>query len=90
MNNARTEIETLKLELDNKDKALNECMNENATLKLSIDKKLKHCNHDWLKHDNRQYKKKHAHITCYNYGRKEHISHYCSFNRNVSSTMRRI
>ena len=70
LNDARTEIETLKLELENKEKALNKCMNENATLKLSIDEKLKHCNHDCLKHDNRQYRKKYAYITCYNYGRK--------------------
>ena len=42
LNIARTEIETLRLELENKDKALNECMNENATLKLSNNKQLKH------------------------------------------------
>ena len=57
MNDARNEIETLKLELENKDKALNECMNENVALKLSKTEKLKHCNHDCSKHDNRQYKK---------------------------------
>ena len=34
LNDARNEIETLKLELENKDKALNECMNENVALKL--------------------------------------------------------
>ena len=90
LNDARTEIETLKLELENKEKALNKCMNENATLKLSIDEKLKHCNHDCLKHDNRQYRKKHAPITCYNCGRKGHISHYCSFNKKISSTIKRI
>ena len=90
LNNARTEIETLKLELENKDKALNECMNENIALKLSNNENLKHCDHDCLKHDNRQYKKKHAPITCYNCGRKGHITYYCSFNKNVSSTMRKI
>ena len=56
--------ETLKLGLENKDKALNECINENVTLKLSENEKLKHCNHDCSKHDNKQYKKKHTHITC--------------------------
>ena len=40
LNNARTEIETLKLELENKDKTLNECMNENIALKLSNNEKL--------------------------------------------------
>ena len=64
LNDARTEIETLRLELENKDKALNECMIENATLKLSNNKQLKHCSHDCSKHDNRQYRKKHAQITC--------------------------
>ena len=57
----KSENETLKLELENKKKALNECMNENVTLKLSIDDKLNHCNH---KHENRQFRKKHAHTTC--------------------------
>ena len=48
-------------------------MNENAVLKLSIDDKLKH------KHENRQFRKKHAYTTCYFYGRKEHIAFYYSF-----------
>ena len=61
--------EVLKLELESKSKTLNKCMNENVALKLSIDEKLKHCNHDCLKHDNR-HRKKYAHITCYNCGRK--------------------
>ena len=39
LNDARTEIETLKLELENKDKTLNECMNENIALKLSNNEK---------------------------------------------------
>ena len=82
--------EVLELELERKSKTLDECMNENVELKLSIDKKLKHCNHDCLKDDNRQCRKKHAYITCYNCGRKGHISHYYSFNRNISSTMKRI
>ena len=60
----------LKLELENEDKALNECMNENIALKLSNNEKLKHYNHDCSKHDNKQYKKKHAPIICYNCGKK--------------------
>ena len=36
------ENEALRLELENKDKALNECMNENVTLKSSMNEKLKH------------------------------------------------
>ena len=57
-------------------------MNENTALKLSIDDKLKHCDH---KHENTQFRKKHAHTTYYNCGRKRRISYYCSFRKNVSS-----
>ena len=53
--------------LENKNKALNECMNENIALKLSIDDKLKHYDY---KHENRHCRKKHAHTTCYSCGRK--------------------
>ena len=88
LNDARTEIETLRLELENKDKALNESMNKNVALKLSNNEKLKHCSHDSSKHDNKQYRKKHAQITCYNYGRKRHISHCCSLNKKFSSTIK--
>ena len=57
-------------------------MNENATLKLSVNDKVKHNDH---KHDNRHFRKKHAHTTCYCYGRKRHIAFYCSFKKNNSS-----
>ena len=57
-------------------------MNENTTLKLSINEKLKHDDH---KHDNRHFRKKHAHTTCYSCGRKGHNAFYYSFKKNVSS-----
>ena len=60
LNDDRTKIKSLRLELENKDKALNKCINENDTLKLSNNKQLKHCSHDCSKHDSRQYRKKHA------------------------------
>ena len=37
--NARSKIEALRLELENKDKALLVYVNENSTLKMSIDEK---------------------------------------------------
>ena len=77
----KSKNEDLRLELENKDKVLNECMNENVALKLSIDDKLKHCDH---KHENRQFRNKHAHTTCYSYGRKRNISYFCSFKKNIS------
>ena len=58
-------------------------MNENAALKLYIDEKPKHCSHECSRNENRQYKKKHANVTCYNYGRKGHMPYYYSFMKNV-------
>ena len=52
-------------------------MNENVALKISINKKEKHTNH---MHANRPPRKKHAHVTCYEYDRKNHIAFYCYFN----------
>ena len=88
--NAKSKNEALRLELESKDKVLSECMNENAALKLSIDEKSKYCSHDYSRNENRQYRKKHAHVTCYNCGRKGHKSYYWSFKKNESSTMKRI
>ena len=48
-------------------------MNENAALQISTSKKEKHTNH---MHANRQFRKKHAHTTCYECGRKGHIVFY--------------
>ena len=70
------ENEALKLELEEKCKALDNCLNENATLKVSINRKENHTNH---MHDNRHSRKKHAHTTCYEYGRKGHIAFYYSY-----------
>ena len=49
---------------------------------LSLNDKLKHTDH---KHDNRNFRKKHAHTACYCCGRKRHITFYCSFKKNVFS-----
>ena len=78
----KSENEALRLELEEKHKALEKNLNENATLKLTIDEKRKHTYH---KHANRPPRKKHAHITCYECGRKGHIAFYCSFKVKCSS-----
>ena len=63
----KSENKALKLELEEKCKALNECSNENASLKISMNEKEKHTNHMNV---NRHSRKKHAHTTCYECGRK--------------------
>ena len=83
--NLKSENETLRLELEKKRKALENCLNENVALKISINKKEKHTNH---MHANRPPRKKHAHITCYECGRKGHIAFDCSFNAKHSSFKR--
>ena len=70
------ENENLKLELEEKCKALNSCLNENTAINVSTINKKKHTNHV---HDNRHFKKKHAHTTCYKCGRKGHIAFYCFY-----------
>ena len=74
--------EALRLELEETNKALENCLNENATLKISINKQEKHTNH---MHANRPPRKKHTHINCYECGRKGHIAFYCSYNAKHSS-----
>ena len=69
------ENEARRLELDEKHKALEKNLDENVALKLTINEKKKHTYH---KHANRSPRKKHAHITCYECGRKGHIAFYCS------------
>ena len=69
--NLKSENETLRLELEEKHKALEKSLNENDALKLTINEKEKHTNH---MHANRPPRKKHAHITCYECGRKSHIA----------------
>ena len=75
--NLKSENEAFRLELEEKRKALENCLNENATLKISINEKEKHTNH---MHANRPPRKKHAHINCYECGRKGYIAFYCSYN----------
>ena len=80
--NLKSENEALRIELEEKHKALEKNLNENAALKLTIDEKKKHTYH---KHANRPPKKKHAHITCYECGRKGHITFHCSLKVKCSS-----
>ena len=77
----KSKNEVLKLELKEKCKALDNYLNENAALKVFIYKKEKHTNH---MHANRHSRKKHAHTTCYECGRKDHIAFYCSYNEKHS------
>ena len=77
----KSENEVLKLELEEKCKALDNCLNENVALKVSTKKKEKHTNH---MHANRHFKKKHAHTTCYECGRRGHIAFYCSYKEKYS------
>ena len=74
--NVKSENKALRLELDKKHKALEKNLDENVALKLIINEKKRHTYH---KHANRPPRKKHAHITCYECGRKCHIVFYCSF-----------
>ena len=80
--NLKSENEVLKLEIEEKHKALEKNLNENAALKLTIDEKRKHTYH---KYANRPPRKKHTYITCYECGRKGHIAFYCSFKVKSSS-----
>ena len=74
--------EALRLELEEKPKALEKSLDENVAIKLIINEKKKHTYH---KHANRSSRKKHAHISCYEYGRKGHIAFYCSLKVKCSS-----
>ena len=73
--NLKYENEAFRLKLEEKRKALENCLNENVSIKISINEQEKHTNH---MHANRPPRKKHAHITCYECGRKGHIAFYCS------------
>ena len=67
----KSENEALRLELEEKCKALNESLNENATLKVFMNEKLKHDDHE---HGNKHFRNKHVQTTCYECGRKGHIA----------------
>ena len=75
--NLKSENKALRLKLEEKNKALRNCLNENTALKISKNRSEKHVNH---MHANIPLRKKHAHISCYECGRKGHIAYYCSFN----------
>ena len=83
-NNAKSEIEALRLKLENKDKALLVSMNENFALKLSINEKTMQYSNEHLKSENRQYRK-HENVACYKYGVKGHLSFKCFFVKHDSS-----
>ena len=87
-NNAKSEIEALKLELKNKDKTLLVCVNENSVLKLSIDEKTMQCSKKHSKNDNRQ-NKKHENVSYYKCGVKSHMPYKC-YIKHDSSLFKRI
>ena len=78
----KSKNEDLKLELEEKCKALDNCLNENDAIKVSTSKKEKHANH---MHVNKHFRKKHAHTTCYECGRKGHITFYYFYKEKHSS-----
>ena len=82
--NAKSEIEALRLELENKDKALLVSMNENFILKLSINEKKMQCSSEHSNSKNRQHRK-HENVACYKYGVKGHLSFKCFFVKHDSS-----
>ena len=75
--NLKSENEALRLELEEKSKTLGNCLNEYTAFKISKNRSEKHIKH---MHANRPPRKKHAHISFYECGRKCHIAFYCSFN----------
>ena len=87
-NNAKTEIEALKLELENKDKTLLVSMNENSVLKLSINKKIMQCSNKHSNSENKQYMK-HENVACYKCGVKGHMPYKCCYIEHDSSLLDR-
>ena len=65
--NLKSENKALRLKLEEKNKALRNCLNENTALKISKNRSEKHVNH---MNANRSLRKKHAHISYYECGRK--------------------
>ena len=82
--NAKFEIEALRLELENKDKALLVSMNENSSLKLCINEKTMQCSNKHSKSKNRQYRK-HENVVCYKCGVKGHMPYKCCYIKHDSS-----
>ena len=87
--NAKSEIEALSLELENKDKALFICVNENSILKLSIHEKTMQCSNESSKIDNKQ-NRKHENVACYKCGVKGHMPYKCSYIKHDSLLFKRI
>ena len=77
-NNVKSEIEALRLELENKDKALLVFMNENSGLKLSINEKIMQCSNEHSKSENRQYRK-HENVACYKCDVNGHMPYKCCY-----------
>ena len=87
--NAKSEIEALRLELENKDKALVVSINENSALKLSINEKTMQYSNDHSKSKNRQYRK-HENVACYICGVNGHMPYKCCYIKHDSSLFKRI
>ena len=87
--NAKSEIDALRLEIENKDKALLVCMNIKSTLKLSINEKIMQCSNEHSKIDNGQ-NRKHENVACYKYGVKGHMPCNCVYIKHDSSLLKRI
>ena len=82
--NAKFEIEALRLELENKDKALLVSMNENSALKLSINEKTMQSFNEHSKYENRQYRR-HENVACYKCGMEGHMPYkYCYIKHDFS------
>ena len=88
-NNAKSEIEALRFELENKDKVLFVFMNENSTLKVPINEKTMQYSNEHSKNENRQYRK-HENVVCYKCGVKGHMPYKCCYIKHDSSLFKKI
>ena len=84
-NDLKSENEAFRLEIEEKCKALKESLNENAILKVFMNEKLKHDDHE---HGNKHFRNKHVQTTCYECGRKGHIT-FIAFLRKIIFLSRR-
>ena len=86
---AKSEIDAIRLELENKDKALLVFMNENSALKLSINEKTMKCSNEHSKMDNRQ-NRKHENVAWYKCSVKGHMPYKYCYIKHDSSLFKRI